>query len=153
MVEFEFNFVSPAVSFECTRCAKCCSLDVMLSDREMEELGENSDREWRTTKKVYRGSVALCSFLEGSSCTIYNSRPQLCRLYPFFAILEDDFRRFGIEVPDSAVRTRGRGGVYLIIYDDGCPGIRNECGGDRTGPDWSEVVAITESHLNEFKRG
>jgi len=143
-----FNFVTPSTRFKCSRCARCCSLDVMLSDEEMARLSDNTDLKWHTTKKVMDGSNLTCCLLEGNACKIYESRPKLCRVYPFFAIPAADLERFGIQVPDAAIRLRGEDGEkYLIIYDDTCPGI-----GRDGACNWPEVVSLTISHLRELNR-
>jgi len=120
----------------------------MLSDEEMARLGDNVDYKWRTTKKVMDGSNLTCSLLRGNACTIYESRPKLCRVYPFFAIPAADLERFGIQIPGAAIRLTGEDGEkYLIIYDDACPGI-----GRGGACNWPEVVSLTISHLREFNR-
>lgn len=120
----ESFFVEESTNFKCKRCAKCCSLDVMLNDDEIRYFGEFVDIKWRTTKKNLKGSSMICCFLKGKTCTVYEHRPALCRAYPFSSILEDDFRSLHVDVPPSALRVQGNDGKrYLIIYDNECPGI------------------------------
>lgn len=142
----EFNFVTESTRFECTRCASCCSLDVLLSDRELDGLGENADKKWRTTRKVMGGSGPLCCLLRLRSCSIYGSRPKLCRVYPFFALAVTELELFHIDIPEASVKVRGEDGrVYVLTYDDRCPGV------GRGGTcDWSRVVSTVLSHLKEF---
>jgi len=144
----DFNFVTSSTRFQCSRCTRCCSLDVMLSDEEMKRLGDSIDHKWHTTKKVMDGSNFNCCLLQGNACTIYESRPKLCRAYPFFAIPAADLERFETQVPDAALHLTGEDGErYLIIYDDACPGV------GRGGTcNWPEIVSLTISHLNEFDR-
>jgi Fe-S-cluster containining protein len=143
----EFNFATESTRFECTRCASCCSLDVLLSDRELHELGKDADMKWRTTRKVMAGSGLVCCLLQLHSCSVYGSRPKLCRVYPFFALAVAELELFHIEIPGTAVRVRGEDGEeYVLTYDDRCPGI----GHGRTN-DWSEIVSTVLSHLKEFK--
>lgn len=120
----DINFVSPSTRFKCKRCTKCCHLDVLLSDEEMELLGEFSDTKWCSTKKVFGKNGLVCCLLDGNSCTIYEKRPKLCRMYPFSVVLESDLIRLGIAAEDLAIRIHGSDGQrYLIIYDEECPGI------------------------------
>jgi len=120
----------------------------MLSDEELTSLADNVDSKWRTTKKVMDGSNLTCSLLQDNACKIYESRPKLCRVYPFFAIPAADLERFGIPVPDAAIHLIGDDGEkYLIIYDDACPGV-----GRGVACNWSEIVSLTISHLSEFDR-
>jgi len=142
----DFSFVTSSTRFKCQRCAKCCSLDVMLSDNEMKRLGGHADEKWRTTKKVWRGATSRCILLKDMSCAIYLSRPKLCRVYPFLAVLASDFSQLNIPCADSALRiTWEDGKSYFIIYDDACPGV-----GKGDVCDWNEEVALTVSHINDF---
>jgi len=145
----DFRFVTPSTRFMCKRCTQCCSLDVMLSDEEMARLGDSCDREWHTTKKASWGSDMPCCLLRGRSCSIYESRPRLCRIYPFFAIPESEMSMFGILVEASASRFSGEDGEhYIIIYDEKCPGIGE---GGECNFDWQAIVTITVDHKNDFR--
>ena len=133
-----FNFVTHSTYFKCRRCAKCCSLDVMLGNEEMEGLRESSDSKWHTTRKIFDGTEIHCCLLANRSCLIYESRPRQCRLYPFSVISESQLSRFHIFIDASALRFQGpEGEKYLIIYDDECPGV-----GRKGNQDWSEVVEL-----------
>lgn len=143
----EFNFATNATLFGCTRCSRCCSLDVMLSNEEMERLGEDVDRRWRTTRKVMGASDPVCCLLKGNSCTIYGSRPKLCQVYPFLAVPVNDLEAIKVPTPESAIRISDQGESYVIIYDENCPGI-----GKGSACNWPEVVSITKSHIREFER-
>ena len=141
----EFNFVTALTRFECSRCTSCCSLDVMLSEKEMNQLGKNVDRDWRTTKKVIVNSSATCCLLNGKGCTIYESRPTLCRIYPFLGIPSADFDRLGISIPNEAIQILGDDKKrYAIIYDERCPGI-----GKGALCDYSVVVSLTMLHMSD----
>lgn len=144
----DFHFVTNSTHFQCSRCTRCCSLDVMLSDEEMARLGDNADSKWRTTKKVMGSSNLTCSLLQGKTCTIYETRPKLCRVYPFFAVNMADLVRFGIKVPDAAICLVGEDGEkYFIIYDEECPGV-----GKGGASNWPEIVALTISHFRDFNQ-
>ena len=148
MIMADFNFVTNSTHFQCSRCTRCCSLDVMLSDEEMARLGDNADHKWRTTKKVMDSSNLICSLLQGKSCKIYESRPKLCRVYPFLAINKADLVNFGIKVPDAAICLVGEDSEkYFIIYDEECPGV-----GKGGASNWPEIVAFSISHFRDFKQ-
>jgi Fe-S-cluster containining protein len=144
----EFNFTTGATLFSCTRCSRCCSLDVALSEEEMEKLGEDDvDRRWRTTRKVMGPSDPVCCLLKGNACTIYKSRPKLCRVYPFFAVPVAELDAIKVPIPESAIRVLDQGESYVIIYDERCPGIGKGC-----ACNWPEVVSIIKSHTREFEK-
>ncbi len=140
-------FASASTKFKCTRCARCCSFDVSLTDEEMRNFGENVDIKWRTTRKVVRDDVPVCCFLEGYLCKVYKSRPKICRVYPFFAICEEDLKALKIQAPKNAVRIEHEGSTYFITYDDQCPGL-----GSGSTPNWKEIVAISYLYTSECTR-
>lgn len=142
-----FNFVTHSTHFQCSRCTRCCSLDVMLSDEEMARLGDNVDYKWRTTKKIMGSSNLICSLLQGRTCKIYESRPKLCRVYPFLAINATDLVSLGAKIPDEAICLVGEDDEkYYIIYDEACPGL-----GKGKASNWPEIVALSVSHFRDFK--
>ncbi|MEN3006822.1 MAG: YkgJ family cysteine cluster protein [Candidatus Methanosuratincola petrocarbonis] len=142
----ELKFLTPSTKFRCIRCTRCCSLDVMLSDREIRRLGSSADRGWRTTKKSFRGRRLVCSLLEGDACTIYKERPTLCRTFPFIAVPESEFLETGFQVDPEAIRVSPSGTeAYVIIYDPECPGI-----GEGEPPDPQEILDLTIRHLHEM---
>jgi Fe-S-cluster containining protein len=143
----EFNFATDATLFECTRCSRCCSLDVMLSDEEMERLGEDVDRKWHTTRKVMGASDPVCCLLKGNACSIYESQPKLCRVYPFLAVPVLDLEAIKEPIPESAIRILDGGESYVVIYDEKCPGI-----GNGRASNWPEIVSITKSHIRDFEK-
>jgi|GEM_PF-786816 len=168
----EYRFVTAATTFRCRRCARCCSLDVMLSDSEMEALGEAADRKWRTTRKSVRDGELVCGLLEGKLCGIYGSRPKLCRVYPFMAAPVSEFQELGVPIGEGAKRVKAGGGVaggsgsggagevggggeggqgeeYVVMYDELCPGVGE--GGDGGEVKMGEVVALTQAHMREMQ--
>jgi Predicted Fe-S-cluster oxidoreductase len=94
--------------FECQGCAKCCRgafgdntvtvfpgeirkimaatglewLDIVEpeEDGDEDDYGNRQAFEWALRKKP----DGDCIFLENSRCTIYESRPHICRTYPFY---------------------------------------------------------------------
>jgi len=159
----EFNFVTSSTRFKCKRCAKCCSLDVLLSRNELEQLGENADLKWRTTRKVMGKSDPICCLLNSKTCTIYSSRPKLCRLYPFFAISVAELELFKVGIPEEAIKVKGKNDeLYVVIYDDRCPGTDWRKRSGDTNPsknrdnnmdacNCQDVVSLTLEHLEDFR--
>jgi hypothetical protein len=141
------NLVTDKTRFQCQRCTKCCSLDVMLSEREMSELNPHVDYAWCTTKKAKRGSRFVCCLLEGNGCSIYAKRPLLCRLYPFFAVPLEQLALLGEPLQEGALTITGSdGNSVCFIFDDGCPGI------GKGGPiALDEILQTTLQHLSEMK--
>lgn len=90
-------------AIDCTECANCCrSLDVYLTPSDAERLanGINIPLDEVSTRYIDRDSAAQvdewgrfrarpCAFLHGRLCTVYDHRPESCRLYPAFT---PDFR-------------------------------------------------------------
>jgi hypothetical protein len=90
-------------AIDCTQCANCCrSLDVYLTEADAERLAGGIDvplsallesaidtgtaqaeGEWG----VFRQRP--CAFLKGKLCSVYEHRPESCRIYPVFT---PDFR-------------------------------------------------------------
>jgi len=109
------------VSFECERCALCCgdteykSRSILLLKGEADRISEiNLLGLDRFAEKIqgfepyiYRMKKSRnrkCVFLEGNSCSIYETRPLICRFYPF-----------------QLKNPREKG--YVFEYTDECPGI------------------------------
>ncbi len=148
----EFDLVTESTTFRCRRCAKCCSLDAMLSDAETKALGKNADRRWRTTKKVPSGGERVCALLDGNSCRIYGERPKLCRVYPFMAAPVSEFKELGLTLDANALRHVGSDGEeYVAFYDELCPGIGHDGSANRVQI-WN-VVELTIAHIHEFSDG
>ena len=138
----------------------------MLSDSEMEALGEAADRKWRTTRKAVRDGELVCGLLEGKLCGIYGSRPKLCRVYPFMAAPVSEFQELGVPIGEGAKRVKagggsdsggagggdggGRGEEYVVMYDELGPGVG--VGGDGGEVKMGEVVALTLAHMQEMQK-
>lgn len=143
----KLNVVTGETRFQCQRCTRCCSLDVMLSGREMRELQPHVDRAWRTTSKRRGRRGPICSLLEGADCSVYSERPLLCRLYPFFAIPTEDLMILGENLPDGAsVLESGPGKNYFFIYDDACPGM-----GKGSRVEVGPILQLVLQHLEEME--
>ncbi len=90
-------------AIDCTQCANCCrSLDVYLTQPDAQRLssGLHIPLDEITTRYIDHESAAAedewgkfrarpCAFLAGNLCTIYEHRPDSCRIYPVFT---PDFR-------------------------------------------------------------
>lgn len=141
------NLVTDKTRFQCQRCAKCCSLDVMLSEMEMEALSPNVDRAWRTTKKVKQGTRYACCLLHGIDCSIYAQRPILCKVYPFFAVPSAQLALLGEPIQEGATPlSTSNGDVFYFIFDDACPGI-----GKGQPIALNSVLQLTLQHLSEME--
>jgi Fe-S-cluster containining protein len=86
-------------SFTCERCGECCKkLYILLSDSDISRI-ESFDYRMNDFSEIeplgeYKGKRVLkkingkCVFLENKdgkfSCSIYESRPEICKKYPFF---------------------------------------------------------------------
>jgi len=97
------------IRFSCTRCGKCCSLEVpvVLSDIELWVKRGRYDiisnivkkKASETLRKIFnlsfyytfkrKSSTKECIFLKDNVCSIYSLRPLVCRLFPF-AYSEDE---------------------------------------------------------------
>lgn len=90
--------------FKCLRCGKCCSgadNEVMVSPDEVDVLSKASGLSFDEIAEPYpswiedcgakftfgwvlkRGKDGNCIFLKDKKCGVYNSRPHICRTYPF----------------------------------------------------------------------
>ena len=80
---------------DCTQCANCCRVaTVRLSDRDIERLAKHLSMtraqfldEYTTTSDdegriLRRTDAAGCTFLEGTTCTVYDARPDTCSRFP-----------------------------------------------------------------------
>lgn len=142
------SLVTDKTRFQCKRCTKCCSLDVMLSDREMADLTPHVDRSWRTTKKSGRGKRLVCCLLDGDACGIYPNRPVLCRVYPFFAVPSEELALLAEPLQEGALKaTADDGRVFYFLYDESCPGI-----GEGAPVPVEGVLELTLRHLSEMER-
>ena len=85
-------------AFACTGCGTCCRWtgSVLLTDRDIAEMAvamELSEQEFidrharlapnRIQLALIDQSDGSCSFLEGDRCSIYETRPEQCRSFPY----------------------------------------------------------------------
>jgi Fe-S-cluster containining protein len=88
------------VRFKCSRCAQCCGdtkariRHVLLLEKEAERISKFSNKPVEAFAcrivghepylyEMKKGKGGKCVFLERKDCTIYASRPLICRYYPF----------------------------------------------------------------------
>ena len=112
----ETEFYYPAgLRWVCTRCGRCCK-DVEGWDRRVllltndvklleaaGEIGFHEPEEEGKFVAIMRKREGRCVFLDEEGCRVYEARPLLCRMYPFYV--------------------ERRGDVYVIGVDTGCPGV------------------------------
>ena len=82
-----------AAGIDCTKCANCCKALVVAPDyRDISELANHLEMQTMDFKKKYMkkdtdGDMVFkqkpCPFLKSNKCSVYASRPQLCRNYPY----------------------------------------------------------------------
>ena len=101
------------IRLKCSRCALCCgdtesrSRTILMLESEAERISR------RTTKSVFefaskkedtepyayvmkKTPKGSCVFLAGNLCTIYNSRPLICRFYPFKLVDQNEKYVFSV---------------------------------------------------------
>jgi Fe-S-cluster containining protein len=118
----ELNFDYPAgIRFECIRCGICCGdtkekfRHVLLLRSEAERISAKTSRCMEEFANIVEDKTPYCYelrktkdgrcvFLKDSQCTIYSSRPLICRFYPFELGHEEDSR-------------------YRFRYTQECPGL------------------------------
>lgn len=102
--EFEKNQLGPdePFKFHCTMCGKCCIKreDILLNPRDMynlaKELGMTPHEVLNTYCETYiggdsrlpvvrlkpRGEIRRCPLLKDRKCSVHNSKPTVCALFP-----------------------------------------------------------------------
>lgn len=98
-----------SIGFRCQRCGTCCRGEdhlVLVMPDEVRDLLGRAGGTWQESVEPYpeflegrngtqytlgwclRRNSGACRFLSGDRCTVYGSRPRICRTYPF--VLTDD---------------------------------------------------------------
>jgi len=117
------NFNYPTtVRFRCVKCGICCgdtkekTRHILLLRTEAEQVAKTTSQPVskfavkirNKTPYVYemkkRAEDEKCFFLENNRCTIYSSRPLICRFYPFELKISHN-------------------GKYTFLFTEECPGI------------------------------
>jgi Fe-S-cluster containining protein len=112
--------------FLCNQCGVCCKLDDFLiagkvkinpeKDRwlltQLTSLYEDLGRRWETNEVQYDHYIMneYCPFLKEKKCTIYSSRPEGCRQFPYtmFGFLTRDCEALNRFKKQMATLSRGR---------------------------------------------
>ena len=101
------------LSWECTRCAKCCGdtpdhiRRILLLDAEAEHISRQTGAQITHFAEaiddadsytlVMRKKEGHCIFLKEGACRIYEVRPLVCRFYPVWLKHEGSHNIFGID--------------------------------------------------------
>lgn len=102
-------------AIDCTVCANCCRIaTTQVTDRDCEALSrflgvklpiflrdytDHTEEEGRILKRTESG----CIFLDGNLCSVYDARPQTCRLFPHLVKGNGSFESRMWHMPDRAV--------------------------------------------------
>jgi len=125
MSRTHISFTYPKnIRFHCTKCGLCCgdtrtrTRHILLLEKEAERVSEITSKpveafacriKGHDSARAYayemrKTGEGKCPFLEDNACGIYQSRPLICRYYPF------------------RLRTR-RNGKHVFSFTSECPGI------------------------------
>lgn len=146
--------ISKLLTVQCSQCSTCCRVPVALvthhdikrlaagtgiAPHKMVSLHENvdSDDDDRFLIRMSYGKRTLglrkvkgrCMFLaDDHSCSVYDSRPMSCRMFPLQVTLEEDNALYDLNVQDSAHndfscryrfgRSRPLKGIHTIAVKD-----------------------------------
>ena len=130
--------------FKCTKCAICCSdteihvRHILLLEKEAEEISKitsNPIEEFAVrikgrepyTYEMKKTEEGKCAFLHGKDCSIYSSRPLICKFYPF-----------QLEMT--------RNGRYGFFVTKECPGLGK---GSRLGKSYFRSLFMQACHQIE----
>jgi len=115
----------PEVFFECIKCGSCCRdtgkrrRKIILTSADLRSVVDATNlplNEFCRTSHtgpepflhIMRESYAACLFLGiDSMCEIYNSRPMICRCYPFSIQIDDNNIVFSVSSKDCPGVGRG----------------------------------------------
>jgi Fe-S-cluster containining protein len=115
-----FNYPA-AVHFQCTKCGICCgdtkqkTRHILLLKTEAEQIATTTTQPTSTfttkikdkapySHEMKKTKEGKCIFLKNNRCTIYTTRPLICRFYPF------------------ELKT-AHNGKHTFLYTTECPGI------------------------------
>jgi uncharacterized protein len=88
------------IRFKCSRCTRCCGdtetriRHVLVFEKEAQRISKDTSKPLEAfgfrvvghepyLYEMKKGKGGKCVFLEGKDCSIYASRPLICRYYPF----------------------------------------------------------------------
>ncbi len=153
------------IGFECTRCGRCCQASgedphtATVFPDEIRTIRASTDLAWDDIARpmpyglsdgtgetfewaLQTGGDGRCTFLEdetaGTTCEMYESRPLLCRTYPFSLALPGT----GIS-EDAAVAAAGR------VRASQCPGLGAEMSRKRALAIADTLVERAKTELRE----
>lgn len=94
--------VDKFMQIHCDKCGNCCRTftKFKITKRELKQIAKHLDTTWQTLIKRLRTRLVgqhcyitqPCPFLENNLCTIYEIRPNNCRGFPVYPIMEDNTR-------------------------------------------------------------
>lgn len=116
-VERRFKAIAESVeeSIDCTECANCCRVaTTQIGTRDAERLArylgvrvETLLRDYTVEAgdegRILRRKEGGCVFLEGNLCSVYDARPDTCRLFPHLAKGNGSLLSRMWHMPDRAV--------------------------------------------------
>lgn len=90
--------------FECQRCGLCCTTSmggIVVRHGDTVTLAKALTMDWKTFEQAHtvfredeRRLPVPCKFYENRGCSVYESRPQVCRQFPFNKSIEIKGKRF-----------------------------------------------------------
>lgn len=93
----------------CTNCTKCCGL-VPITEKELKSIS----KEWLRLKESERERIKsqmrnpeTCIFVdtENNNCSVYKSRPLICKLFGKYKDLECEFNKDSAIYKTARIRT------------------------------------------------
>jgi Fe-S-cluster containining protein len=107
--EIEFYY-PPDVKWTCTLCGKCCKdmegkeRRVLLLEKDLKRIMSSVDSPGffsEVSEGQFVGRIKMvdgeCIFLRDNVCRVYEVRPLICRMYPFWVEKVDDFFVIGVD--------------------------------------------------------
>jgi Fe-S-cluster containining protein len=79
-------------NFKCHRCGECCKISVQVESSDIIRLADKlkMKSEMFVAKYVWKDPLTNlnhledpCPFLKDKECTVYDARPDVCRVFPF----------------------------------------------------------------------
>jgi Fe-S-cluster containining protein len=149
-------FAKHGTRFKCCMCGACCSFQVELSPKDVKRLGRVDPQVERRLERrdhspptiQHRGdteyNLTKCVYLDNACrCSVYDARPYICMLYPFFPIPASDIDNLGVKIPNDAVSLNmmGTGSKFYVTLDPLCPGY-----GHGSKIDWQKFNEIFERY-------
>ena len=125
-------------------CSHCCHIEVSISAMEAEYIRRNEGI--KPTKAIFVGNTygSPCPFLKKGSCSIYKSRPFVCRRH---VSVDDSSKWCKVDVCNSIELTFPRFSEVDLVYDS----LVQESGLVKRF-DIREVFGDTNGHFGSLKR-